>query len=33
MLMDGSYMDNFPVTVAKDMGADIIVAVDVSPPD
>lgn len=33
MLIDGSYMDNLPVTIAKYMGADIIVAVDVSPPD
>lgn len=33
MLMDSSYMDNLPVTIAKDMGADIIVTVDVSPPD
>lgn len=33
MLMDSSYMDNLPVTIAKYMSADIIVTVDVPPPD
>ena len=29
-LVDGGVSDNFPIQVAKDMGADIIIAVDVS---
>ncbi|GAB5588742.1 phosphatidylcholine and lysophosphatidylcholine phospholipase [Umbelopsis nana] len=33
MLVDGGYMDNLPVTVAKSMGADIIIAVDVASED
>ncbi|OAD06986.1 hypothetical protein MUCCIDRAFT_35127 [Mucor lusitanicus CBS 277.49] len=33
MLVDGGYMDNLPVSVAKDMGADIIIAVDVASED
>ncbi|KAI8887491.1 patatin-domain-containing protein [Backusella circina FSU 941] len=33
MLVDGGYMDNLPVSVAKNMGADIIIAVDVATDD
>ncbi|KAI9272688.1 hypothetical protein BDA99DRAFT_498976 [Phascolomyces articulosus] len=33
MLVDGGYMDNLPVSVAKSMGADIIIAVDVASED
>ncbi|KAF7728557.1 phosphatidylcholine and lysophosphatidylcholine phospholipase [Apophysomyces ossiformis] len=33
MLVDGGYMDNLPVSVAKNMGADIIIAVDVASDD
>ncbi|KAI9263644.1 hypothetical protein EDC94DRAFT_560931 [Helicostylum pulchrum] len=33
MLVDGGYMDNLPVSVAKNMGADIIIAVDVASED
>lgn len=33
MLVDGGYMDNLPVTVAKNMGADIVIAVDVASDD
>ncbi|CAO3622402.1 unnamed protein product [Cunninghamella blakesleeana] len=33
MLVDGGYMDNLPVTVAKSMGADIVIAVDVASDD
>ncbi|RUP44561.1 acyl transferase/acyl hydrolase/lysophospholipase [Jimgerdemannia flammicorona] len=33
MLVDGGYMDNLPVSVAKNMGADMIVAVDVASHD
>ncbi|KAG1473868.1 hypothetical protein G6F56_000700 [Rhizopus delemar] len=33
MLVDGGYMDNLPVAVAKNMGADIILAVDVASVD
>lgn len=33
MLVDGGYMDNLPVSVAKSMGADIIIAVDVQSED
>ncbi|KAG1051266.1 hypothetical protein G6F43_006518 [Rhizopus delemar] len=33
MLVDGGYMDNLPVSVAKNMGADIIIAVDVASVD
>ncbi|ORX58843.1 hypothetical protein DM01DRAFT_1381495 [Hesseltinella vesiculosa] len=33
MLVDGGYMDNLPVTVAKNMGADIVIAVDVASED
>ncbi|MEA1893195.1 MAG: patatin-like phospholipase family protein [Campylobacterota bacterium] len=29
-LVDGGVSDNFPITIAKEMGADIIIAVDVS---
>ena len=31
-LVDGGVSDNFPIQVARDMGADIIIAVDVSEP-
>lgn len=33
MLVDGGYMDNLPVSVAKNMGADVIIAVDVASHD
>ncbi|KAI8331344.1 hypothetical protein BC941DRAFT_517593 [Chlamydoabsidia padenii] len=33
LLVDGGYMDNLPVTVAKKMGADIVIAVDVASDD
>ncbi|KAI8063831.1 hypothetical protein BC940DRAFT_348960 [Gongronella butleri] len=33
MLVDGGYMDNLPVSVAKNMGADIVIAVDVASED
>ncbi|KAI8375471.1 hypothetical protein BD560DRAFT_392391 [Blakeslea trispora] len=33
LLVDGGYMDNLPVSVAKSMGADIIIAVDVASED
>ena len=31
LLVDGGLVENLPVSVARDMGADIVVAVDVSP--
>ena len=31
MLVDGALLDNLPVTVVKDMGADIVIAVALSP--
>jgi NTE family protein len=31
-LVDGGVVNNFPVDVARDMGAEIIIAVNVSPP-
>lgn len=30
VLVDGGFMDNFPLSLAKDMGADYIIALDVS---
>ncbi|KAI8967925.1 hypothetical protein BDF20DRAFT_839761 [Mycotypha africana] len=33
LLVDGGYMDNLPISVAKNMGADIIIAVDVASDD
>lgn len=29
VLIDGGFMDNFPVSLAKDMGADMVIAIDV----
>jgi len=32
LLIDGGYMDNIPVDVARDMGADILIVVDITTP-
>ena len=32
LLVDGGLVDNLPVERARDMGADVVIAVDVSPP-
>jgi NTE family protein len=32
LLVDGGALDNLPVTVARDMAADYVIAVDVAPP-
>ena len=31
LLVDGGVIDRIPVSVVKDLGADIVIAVDVSP--
>jgi len=33
LLVDGGVMNNFPIDVAKDLGADIIIGINVSPID
>jgi NTE family protein len=32
LLVDGGLTDNLPVTVARDLGADVVIAVDIMPP-
>ncbi len=32
LLVDGGLTDNLPVTAARDLGADVVIAVDVMPP-